>query len=197
MIEFSMKEIDWTSWVEPMALSECTPEHLSALDISHRGARESAFYLTLVHDPAVLRERSGLFNAVMYGRDGLSRAEREFVTVVESRINGCPYCASVHARLYVQLSKDRETMGRLLDEGAQTPMSPRLRALADYAAALTATPPRADARYIDCLRSQGFSDVEILDATYAVSMFAWANRMMQTLGEPCPMPQPDRSGSAA
>ena len=34
------------------------------------------------------------------------------------------------------------------------------------------------------LRAQALSDLEILDLTHAVAMFAWANRLMQTLGEP-------------
>ena len=33
------------------------------------------------------------------------------------------------------------------------------------------------------LREAGFSDLEILDITYASAMFAWANRLMQTLGQ--------------
>ena len=34
------------------------------------------------------------------------------------------------------------------------------------------------------LRAQGLIDLEILDLTHAVAMFARANRLMQTLGEP-------------
>jgi alkylhydroperoxidase family enzyme len=34
------------------------------------------------------------------------------------------------------------------------------------------------------LREIGLSDLEILDLTHAIAMFAWANRLMQPLGEP-------------
>jgi alkylhydroperoxidase family enzyme len=37
------------------------------------------------------------------------------------------------------------------------------------------------------LRQNGLSDLEILDLIHAVAMFAWANRLMQTLGEPVPL----------
>jgi uncharacterized peroxidase-related enzyme len=37
---------------------------------------------------------------------------------------------------------------------------------------------------LEPLREIGLSDLEILDLTNAVAMFAWANRLMQTLGEP-------------
>ena len=33
-------------------------------------------------------------------------------------------------------------------------------------------------------RAAGLDALEILDATHAIAMFAWANRLMQTLGEP-------------
>jgi uncharacterized peroxidase-related enzyme len=183
-MNFTLDTLDWKPWIDPEPLAECTPEQLAVLDASNRSARQSAYYLTLVHDAPALLHRSLLFNAVMYGSNGLSRAEREFATVVESRINGCPYCASVHARLFVQLAKDLPTMQGLLAQGPGAPMPPRLRALADYAEALTATPPRATAEHLAGLRAAGFSDLEIFDATHAVAMFAWANRLMQTLGEP-------------
>ena len=37
---------------------------------------------------------------------------------------------------------------------------------------------------LEPLRSVGLSDLEILDLTHVVAMFAWATRLLQTLGEP-------------
>ena len=183
-MNFTLDVLDWKPWIAAVPLEACSEAQLAVLDASNRSARQSQYYLTLVHDAPALLERSLLFNAVMYGTKGLSRAEREFATVVESRINGCPYCASVHARLFVQLAKDLPTMEGLLADGPAAPMPPRLRAIADYAAALTTTPPSATAAHVAALREVGLSDLEIADATHAVAMFAWANRLMQTLGEP-------------
>ena len=61
-------------------------------------------------------------------------------------------------------------------------------AAADFAAALAETPSRARARHIHALRENGLSDEEIVDLSNAVAMFAWANRLMLTLGEPTPAP---------
>ncbi|WP_298925863.1 peroxidase-related enzyme [uncultured Ramlibacter sp.] len=181
---FTLQELQWASWLTTVDAATATPQQLAVLDESTPSARTSPYYLTLLHDVDALRERSRLFNAVMYGQGGLPRAERELSTVAVSRVNGCPYCASVHARLFVQLAKDRDSAWRLLDEGVATPLSPRLRALVDYAVALSATPPSAGAREIAALRAAGLDALEILDATHAIAMFAWANRLMQTLGEP-------------
>jgi alkylhydroperoxidase family enzyme len=40
------------------------------------------------------------------------------------------------------------------------------------------------------LRAAGLGDQEILDATHVIAMFAWANRLLETLGEVVYQPQP-------
>jgi uncharacterized peroxidase-related enzyme len=186
-IGFTLDELAWRSWVETVTLDSATPEQMAVLDESHPKAKTSPYYLLLVQEPEVLRQRSRLFNAIMYGPRGLPRAERELASVAESRINGCPYCASVHSRLFAQLTKQPEVMQRIFDEGVDTPLEPRRRAIVDYAVALTATPPAAKPEHVTGLRDAGLSDAEILDVTQVVAMFAWANRLMQTLGEPVPI----------
>lgn len=182
---FTTNELDWSSWLNPVDVEKATPEQITVLEESNSRAKTSQYYLTLVHDTETLRQRSRLFNAVMYGRDGLSRPERELSTVAVSRINGCPYCASVHSRLFIQLSKRPEIIETIFDKGVDDADLPvRERALVDYAAKLTRDPTAMTPADLEPLRVVGFNDLEILDATYAISMFAWANRLMQTLGEP-------------
>ncbi|MFP3561826.1 peroxidase-related enzyme, partial [Paraburkholderia sp. SIMBA_049] len=81
-----------------------TPDQLAVLEASHPHAKTSDYYLLLVHLPEILRQRSGVFNAIMYGPGGLSRAERELASTAVSRVNGCVYCASVHAQRFTQLA---------------------------------------------------------------------------------------------
>ena len=54
----------------------------------------------------------------------------------------------------------------------------------DYAVKLTRTPAEMDAADLAKLRAVGMSDLEVLDLTHSVAMFANANRLMQSLGEP-------------
>jgi alkylhydroperoxidase family enzyme len=61
-----------------------------------------------LHDAPALRERSALFNAIMYGQGAPPRAERELGAAVEPILNGCVYCASVPAQFYIQLAKRPE-----------------------------------------------------------------------------------------
>ena len=181
---FTADALDWDAWIETVTLDDATPEQIAVLEKSLPTAKTSPYYLLLVHDVEALSQRSSLFNAVMYGPRGLPRAERELATVAVSLINGCPYCVSVHARRFVELTKEREVMRRLLEEGPGTELDARRRAIVDFSATLTRAPERLTAADLAPLRAVGLSDLEILDLVHAAAMFAWANRLMQTLGEP-------------
>lgn len=181
---FTLDALDWASWLETVDIADATPEQIAVLEKSLPTAKTSPYYLLLVHDVDALSQRSSLFNAVMYGPRGLPRAERELATVAVSLINGCPYCVSVHARRFAELTKQPEVMRRLFDEGLDTPLEPRRRAIVDFAATLTRAPENLTAADLAPLRAAGLTDLEILDLVHAAAMFAWANRLMQTLGEP-------------
>lgn len=181
---FTMDHLSWKPWLETVDEGEPTEEQLELLNKVVPSPDSRRYYATLAHDAPVLRERTGLFNAIMYGPRGLSRAERELATVAASRFNGCIYCTSVHARAYVNLTKSSENMQRLLDEGVYAPWPEREEAIINFAVRLTDTPHAMTAADLRPLRCAGLTDLEILDLTHAVAMFANANRLMQTLGEP-------------
>ena len=104
---FTNESLTWRSWLAPLAVDQATPEQLKVLDESHAQARTSEYYLTLVHQPLMLRHRSAAYNAIMYAPGGLPRAERELGALVVSVTNGCVYCTSVHAQRYAQLARRR------------------------------------------------------------------------------------------
>jgi uncharacterized peroxidase-related enzyme len=130
-----------------------------------------------------LRQRTGLFNGIMQGEGGSPRSDRELAAVATSRVNGCVYCAAVHASAYNQLTGDTEQIQRLLDDGVDTPLRERERAIVDISVKLTNDPAGFSAKDFQPLRDLGLSDLEILDITNGAAIFAWANRLLQTLGE--------------
>ena len=186
MSRFTLQPVEWAAWLPTVDPAHATPEQLAALDKSPPQARSSPYFLTLAHDVAALEQRSPLFNAVMFAPRGLPRAERELATVVASMVNGCIYCASVHARRFAELTKRPEVIQRLYDEGFDTPLEPRLRAIVDFARKLSQTPVEMARDDVLPLRAAGLDDLEIQDLIHATAMFANANRLMQTLGEPVP-----------
>lgn len=180
---FTLEAVDWHAWLDTIEIASASPEQIAVLEESTPTAKTSQYYLLLAHQVDVLRQRSRLFNAVMYAPRGLPRAERELATVAVSRVNGCVYCASVHAQRFVQLAKQPDLIQRMLDQGVDIDLDPRQRAIVDYAVKLTRDPAGATAVDLVALRDAGLDDLQILDLTHVVAMFAWANRLLQTLGE--------------
>ncbi|TMJ02806.1 MAG: peroxidase-related enzyme [Alphaproteobacteria bacterium] len=192
MRDFTHGELDWRPWLAPLDLNTATEQQLVALKVTPSNRTVGAYSLVLAHDPEALAERSPLYNGIMFGPRGLPRADRELGAVAASRINGCAYCASVHALRFTQLTKEPEVMERIQRDGIDAALDPRRKAVLDYAAKLTRDPVAIGPADASPLRAQGLSDLEILDLTHAVAMFAWANRLMQTLGEPA---APARKGN--
>lgn len=183
-LPFTLDPVEWRAWLDPIAIETANAEQIAVLEESTPTAKTSPYYLLLVQDVDVLRERSRLYNAIMYAPRGLPRADRELAAVAVSRVNGCVYCASVHIQRYIQLTKRPDLMQRLVEEGVETELAPRERAIVDFAVKLTRTPTALTAEDLAPLHEIGLGDQEILDLTNVIAMFAWANRLMQTLGEP-------------
>ena len=181
---FTNESLEWHSWLQPLDLARASPLQLEVLDESHPQARTSAYYLTLAHQPLMLRHRSAAYNAIMYAPGGLPRAERELGAMVVSVTNGCVYCTSVHAQRFAQLAKRTDTVEQVFDDPASAGSNERERAIARFAIAVTVRPQALAAEDIAPLRSVGLNDEEIIDLLHAVAIFGWANRLMQNLGEP-------------
>jgi uncharacterized peroxidase-related enzyme len=180
---WTMAALEWQPWLEPVALAQATPEQLDSLKVTVSNTAVGAYSLVLAHDPETLARRTPLFNGIMYGPRGLPRADRELGALAASTVNGCLYCASVHARRLAELTKDPTLPQAIFDKGEGAELDQRRRAIFDYSVKLSRCPPQAGPGEIVRLRAAGLSDADILDLTNAVAMFAWANRLMQTLGE--------------
>ena len=114
----------------------------------------------------------------------MSRAERELGATVVSRVNGCVYCASVHAQRFEQMARRNDVIAQVFEAPETAGTNPRERAIAAFSIELTASPDQVDASSIARLRAVGLSDEEVLDLMHSVAIFAWANRLMLNLGEP-------------
>jgi len=182
--DFTTEIPRWSPYVTPVSLEEATPEQLDAMKITPSNKKVSAYVLTLAHDPESLKVRSPLFNAIMYGRDGLASAERELGAVGASIVNRCVYCAAVHSARYNQLTKTTDVIAEIFAEGVDATLEGRTKAIFDFAVKLSRAPSEASEADIAALRAVGFTELDIVDLILSVSIFGWANRLMHTLGEP-------------
>jgi uncharacterized peroxidase-related enzyme len=181
---FTNESLGWNAWLDVVDLDRATGEQIAVLEESHPKAKESDYYRFLVHQPEILRQRSAAFNAIMYAPGGLPRAERELSTTVVSRLNGCVYCASVHAQRFEQLARRNDVIRQVFADPRSAGTTRREEAIARFSTALTERPGEIEATHLHELRGAGLTDAEILDLIHSIAIFAWANRLMLNLGEP-------------
>ncbi|NDV49057.1 MULTISPECIES: peroxidase-related enzyme [unclassified Salipiger] len=182
--KFTRNVPHWQPRVTPVKLEEATPEQLDALQVTPSNTKVSDYVLTLAHDVESLKVRSPLFNAIMYDKQGLSRAEREVGALAASMVNRCIYCAAVHASRHAQILKDTTVTDELFLKGEKADLGPRDRAIFDFARKLSAAPSEAAPEDMAALREVGLDEAEILDLILSTALFGWANRLMHILGDP-------------
>lgn len=182
--DFTTTVPHWRPRVAPIRLEDATPDQREALKVTPSNTKVSDYVLVLARDSETLRERTPLFNAIMYNRGGLSRAERELGAVGASVVNRCVYCAAVHASRYNQLAKDVAVIERIFADGEDAALDPRQGAIFRFAVNLSKSPPAASKADLDALHAAGLGPDEVLDLILSAALFGWANRLMHTLGDP-------------
>jgi len=180
---FTRDQLDWLPWIEPLTEAELTPRHRESLVDAARA--KSDYFRLLARDPDILESRTRTDKDIFYNpQAGAPRADRELAAAATSRLNGCIYCASVHARHAAVYSKREADVQKLLDEGVSADLDPRWNAIVAASVALTSIPLDFGPEHIDRLRAAGLDDLAIVDVINAASFFNWANRLMLSLGEP-------------
>lgn len=180
---FTNEVLGWKAWLDVLNIEDATDEQIAVLEESHPQAKTMDYYLLLAHQPEILQHRSSTYNAIMYAPGGLDRAERELGALTVSQVNGCVYCASVHAQRFTMASKRKELVAPIFEDPLTAHETEKDKAVIALAIALTETPGDLDPKYIQALKDAGFNDIEILDLIHSVSIFGWANRLMLNLGE--------------
>jgi alkylhydroperoxidase domain protein len=187
-VVFTRDMLDWLPWLEPMAEADMTEHHIKSLVDAARV--KSPYFRLLARDPDVLEARTRTDKDIFYNPEaGLPRAERELAAAATSRLNGCIYCASVHARFAATYSKRVDDVQRLLDEGVEAKLDERWEAIVAASVALTALPMTFGKHHVERLRKVGLDDAAIADLVGAASFFNWANRLMLSLGVPATQPK--------
>ena len=182
--EFTTSIPFWSPRVVPVELEDATEEQLDAMKVTPSDTGVSEYVLVLAHDPKTLKERTPLFNGIMYSRGGLSRPETELGAVAASVVNRCIYCAAVHSRRYNELTNDESVMESVFSKGRDADLNPRQRAILAFATKLSECPSQAEKADVELLTENGLGMDEILDLVLSTSLFGWANRLMHVLGDP-------------
>jgi len=180
---FTRDQLDSLPWLEPMAEAALTPRHMTALVDPPRA--KSDYFRLLARDPDILEARTRTDKDIFYNTvGGAPRADRELAAAATSRLNGCIYCASVHARHAAIYGKREADVDKLLHEGVSAHLDERWNAIVAASVALTAIPIDFGPEDVERLAKAGLDDLAIIDVINAAAFFNWANRLMLSLGEP-------------
>ncbi|MDZ7729697.1 MAG: peroxidase-related enzyme [Dehalococcoidia bacterium] len=128
------------------------------------------------------------FDEVMQETPGLSKAEREMISVVVSMANQCLYCLVAHGFAVRALLKDPVKGDRVTYDFRRAGLPDRQVAMLEYALKITNTPADCTEADIEHLRGHGFSDDDIWDIAEVAAMFNFTNRMASATGM---MPNPE------
>ncbi|WP_299207748.1 peroxidase-related enzyme [uncultured Tateyamaria sp.] len=136
---------------------------------------------------------TGLYNDLMLADSGLSKLEREMVAVVVSATNRCYYCLTVHGAAVRQLSGNPELGEQLVMNWRVADVTPRQRAMLEFAEKVTVASARIEEPDRQVLRDHGLSDRDIWDLINVAAFFNMSNRVASATAM---RPNPEYHGQA-
>jgi uncharacterized peroxidase-related enzyme len=133
--------------------------------------------LSYAFDEKKLRAFTDTYNDLMLGDSGLSKLEREMIAVAVSSINHCYYCLTAHGAAVRQLSGDPALGEMMVMNYRAAALSPRQKAMLDFAVKLTEHPAKIEESDRAALHEAGFSDRDIWDIASTAAFFNMSNRL--------------------
>ena len=171
------------SWIEEIEVGQADGK-LAEMYTELTKRRGKISNILKVHslNPEAMSNHLDLYMTLMFGKSGLSRAEREAVAVVVSATNECEYCVNHHTEALRHYIDDEETLNMLATADGLETLEPRLSNIVRHAERLTAAPGAMTESDLEELRAVGLDDKDILDLTLLVGYFNFVNRIAVGLG---------------
>lgn len=171
------------AWIEEIDIDEADGK-LAAIYAELIEKRGKISNILKVHslNPDALGSHLELYMTIMFGRSGLSRAEREAIAVVVSANNDCAYCVNHHSEALRHYIKDEEILSMLMTADGLETLEPRLSNIVRHAEKLTTAPGAMTESDLDELRVVGLDDSDILDLSLITAYFNFVNRLALGLG---------------
>ena len=134
-------------------------------------------------NPTSIINHMDLYMTIMFGQSPIKRVHREMMAVIVSISNKCEYCQVHHLEAVENFWKDQEKLEQLQNDFESADLDEKEKALCRFAKVLTESPERSeDAGLVNPLKTLGFTDREILDATLVIAYFNFVNRIVLALG---------------
>ncbi len=171
------------SWIEEVDVADADGQ-LDSIYAELIAKRGKVSNILKVHslNPEAMQNHLDLYMTIMFGKSGLTRAEREAIAVVVSANNDCAYCVNHHAEALRRYIKDDETLEMLMAADGLETLEPRLSNIVRHAEKLTSAPSAMTESDLGELRAVGLSDKDILDLSLVTAYFNFVNRIALGLG---------------
>ncbi len=134
-------------------------------------------FLMLAHRPDEFRAFLAYHDALMGRPGGLSQAEREMIVVATSAANDCLYCVIAHGAILRVRAKDPLIADQIAVAYAKADITPRQRAMLDFAVKVARAAQTVGAADHAALRAHGFDDDDVWDIAAITALFALSNRL--------------------
>ena len=134
-------------------------------------------FLALAHRPEEFRAFFAYHDALMEKQSGLTKAEREMIVVATSSANQCQYCVVAHGAILRIRAKDPLIADQVASNYRKADLSPRQRAMLDFAMKVSQEAHAIDEEDFAHLRVHGFTAEDIWDIAAVSAFFALSNRM--------------------
>jgi uncharacterized peroxidase-related enzyme len=131
--------------------------------------------------PNQLRGFIALYDSIMMDDSGLTKAEREMIAVAVSAQNHCFYCLVSHGAVLRIRAKDEVLADTIAANYRAADLTPRQRAMLDFAVKITNASDTCGDEDIAGLRAHGFSDEDIMDIVQTAAFFNYSNRVASAL----------------
>ena len=141
-------------------------------------------FLMLAHRPSEFRAFFDYHDALMEKDIGLTKAEREMIVVATSAAADCLYCVIAHGAVLRIRAKNPRVADQLATNYRKAEITPRQRAMLDFALKLSTCGGEVEETDLDKLRKHGFDDEAIWDIGAITAFFAMSNRLVHLTGTP-------------
>jgi uncharacterized peroxidase-related enzyme len=161
------------------------PEDLRTriLEVQAKAGFVPNVFLALAHRPAEWRAFMAYHDALLLKEGGaLSKGEREMIIVATSAANHCLYCVVAHGAILRVVEKAPLLADAIAVNYRKAPITPRQRAMLDFAMKVTTASHTLDEADFAALRAHGFDDEDAWDIGAIAAFFGLSNRMANLTG---------------
>jgi uncharacterized peroxidase-related enzyme len=158
------------------------------LEVQEKAGFVPNVFLALARRPAEWRAFFAYHDALMLKETGsnpagtLTKGEREMIVTTTSAANQCLYCVVAHGALLRIYEKKPLVADQVAVNYLKADISPRQRAMLDFAMKVCLQSHQIDDADIDALKPHGFDDEDAWDIAAITAFFGLSNRMASFSG---------------